>query len=113
MDAVGLPHFNIDDAVNSADLIVLADVKVRDLGPSEPIQFRNQLLRAEAYSADLSVRRTLKGTSPDEISVTYSLPMTFVGFSGLKSGIRLVFLYSCVVPRQNSIRANPFVFSMM
>ncbi len=91
--AVGIPHFNVDDAVNSADLIVLAEVKqVRDLGPGQPIQFRNQLLQAETYSADLSVRRALKGTSLGEITVIYSLPKTFVGYSGIKPGTRMVFL---------------------
>ena len=91
--AVGVPHFNIDDAVNAADLIVIADVKqVRDLGPTQPLQFRNQQLQAEAYRADLSIRRTLKGSSLDDISVTYSLPVTFVGYSGLSRGIRMVFL---------------------
>jgi hypothetical protein len=53
--AVGLPHFSIDDAVNSADLILVADVKeVRDLGSALPIQFRNHLLQAKAYSADVA-----------------------------------------------------------
>jgi hypothetical protein len=91
--AVGVPHFKVDDSVNAADLIVVADVnQVRDLGPAQPMQFRNQLLQAEAYRADLSVRRTLKGPLLDDISVTYSLPVTFVGYSGLSRGIRMVFL---------------------
>jgi hypothetical protein len=91
--AVGLPHFKVDDIVNSADLIVLADVKeVRKLDSAQPIQFRNDLLQAEAYSAELSIRRTLKGPVLDEIRVTYSLPVTFVGYSGLKGGTRMVFL---------------------
>jgi hypothetical protein len=91
--AVGVPHFRVEDAVKAADSIVIADVKqVRDLGPAQPLQFRNQLLQAEAYTADLSVIRTLKGPVLDDISVTYSIPVTFVGYSGLSRGIRLVFL---------------------
>ena len=91
--AVGVPHFKVEDAVNSADSIVLADVnQVRDLGSAQPVQFQNRLLQAEAYSADLSIRRTLKGPVLDEIRVTYSLPLTFVGYSGLKDGTRMVFL---------------------
>jgi hypothetical protein len=90
---VGVPHFKVEDAVNAADLIVLADVKqVRDLGSAQPVQFQNRLLQAEAYSADLSVRRTLKGPALEEIRVTYSLPVTFVGYSGLRPGTRMVFL---------------------
>lgn len=93
LQAIGVPHFKVDEAVNSADLIVVADVKqVRDLGPAQPIKFRNQLLQAEAYSAELSVQRTLKGQLLDEIAVTYSLPLTFVGYDGLSRGTRLVFL---------------------
>ena len=91
--AVGVPHFKVDDAVRSADLIVVADVnEIRDLGSAPLVQFGPQLLQARAYSADLSVRRTLKGPTLNQISVTYSLPMTFVGYSGLKRGTRLVFL---------------------
>ncbi|MGB6193255.1 MAG: HEAT repeat domain-containing protein [Terracidiphilus sp.] len=91
--AVGVPHFNVDKAANAADLIVLADVKqVQYLGSGQPIQFRNQLLQADTFSADLSIRRTLKGTSPSEITVIYSLPKTFVGYNGIKTGTRMVFL---------------------
>jgi len=91
--AVGVPHFNLEDIVSGADSIVVADVsQIRDLGPARPIQFRTQFLQAEAYSADLAVRRTLKGPSLDEISVTYSLPVTFLGYRGLSRGIRMVFL---------------------
>ena len=112
--AVGVPHFKVDDAVRSADLIVVADVnEVRGLGPTEPIQFRNQLLQAQAYSADLSVRRTLKGPILNQIKVIYSLPMTFVGYSGLKRGTRLVFLrrdkdqYHLVSSYYSSFPATP------
>jgi hypothetical protein len=91
--AVGVPHFKLDDIVNAADLIVVADVsQIRDLGPAQPVQFRNQRLQAEAYSTTLSVRRTLKGPLLPDISVTYSLPVTFLGYSGLSRGIRMVFL---------------------
>ena len=91
--AVGIPRFRVGDLVSSSDLIVLADVRqVRDLGPTQPIKFRNQLLPAEAYSADLLVHKTLKGQALDKVSVTYSLPLTFVGYSGLKPGARMVFL---------------------
>lgn len=91
--AVGLPHFSIGGVVSAADLIVVAEVnQVRDIGPAQPIQFRNQLLQAEAYSADLSVIRTLKGPLLEDVSLTYSLPLTFVGYSSLRRGIRIVFL---------------------
>jgi len=91
--AAGIPHFNLDEAVNAADLIVVADVKqIRHLGPGEPIQFRDEMLQAEEYSADLSVSRILKGPKLDEVSVRYALPLTPVGYRGLSRGIRMVFL---------------------
>lgn len=91
--AVGIPRFKVNELVNSADLIVIAEVTaIRKVGIAPPIQFGNDLLRASAYSADLSVRRTLKGQVLGEINVTYALPETFVGYSGLRDGIRMVFL---------------------
>jgi len=91
--AVGIPHFNLDEAVNAADLIVVADVKqIRDLGPGKPIQFRNEILQAEEYSADLSVSRVLKGPKVDDLRLSYTLPLTPVGYRGLSPGIRMLFL---------------------
>lgn len=91
--AVGIPHFSISDAVNSAEVIVVAKVgQVRDIGLAPPIRVRTQLLNAEEYSADLSVLRTLKGPPLDNITVTYSLPLTFIGDTGLTSGTRMLFL---------------------
>jgi hypothetical protein len=90
---IGIPRFNLDEAVNAADLIVIADVKqVRDLGPGKPVKFRNEMLQAEEYSADVSITRTLKGPMLNEISVRYSLPVTFLGYMNLNRGIRMVFL---------------------
>ncbi len=67
--------------LKSANLIVIADVNAgHELGATEPVQFGTQLLRARAYTADLSIRRTLKGAPvPEEITVPYPLPVTFVG----------------------------------
>lgn len=91
--AVGIPRFEVKELANSADLIVIADVTaIRKVGPARPIPFRGVLLPASAYSADLSVRRTLKGHVLGGINVTYALPETFIGYSGLRSGIRMVFL---------------------
>lgn len=89
----GIPRFKLDDICNNADLIVVADVKqVRDLGLGKPLQFRNEMLQAEEYSAELSVRRALKGPMLNEITVSYALPRTSVGYRGIERGIRLVFL---------------------
>lgn len=91
--AVGVPHFSIADAVNSAEVIVVADVEqVRDIGPAQPIQVPTQLLKAEAYAADVSVIRTLKGPPLDRNTVIYSLPVRFIGYTSLTSGTRMLFL---------------------
>jgi hypothetical protein len=89
----GIPRFKLDEVVDGADLIVVTEVKqVRDLGPAKPIQFRNEMLQAREYSADLVVKRTLKGPMLNEIRVTYPLPLIPVGYRGLSCGTRLVFL---------------------
>lgn len=89
----GIPRFKLEQTVNEADVIVVAEVKqVRDLGLGKPVQFRGDMLQTEEYSADLSIIRTLKGTMLNGISITYSLPITSVGYRGLSRGIRIVFL---------------------
>ncbi|KAA6462102.1 hypothetical protein DYQ86_10815 [Acidobacteria bacterium AB60] len=91
--AVGVPRFEVKELVNSADLIVIVDVTtVRTMGAGAPLPFGDRLLPANRYSADLSVRSTLKGRPLEEVSVTYELPEEFVGYSGLREGIRMVFL---------------------
>ena len=109
----GIPRFKLDEAVNEADLIVVAEVKQgRDLGLGKPVQLRNEMLAAEAYSADLSVARTIKGPALREISVTYALPLIPVGYTGLNRGIRMVFLrrdkneYHVVNPYYSSFPAT-------
>ncbi len=91
--AVGIPHFSIKRITDEANLILVADItEIKDLGRTQPIQFRNQLLQSSAYSADLSVRRTIKGPAFHHITVTFTLPMIFIGYRGLQTGTRVVFL---------------------
>ena len=91
--AVGVPDFRVERIVNSADLIIVADViEIRDLGRTAPIHFGNYVEEARAYSADLLVLRTLKGPVLHELTVSYSLPIEFQGYSPLVLGSRLVFL---------------------
>lgn len=91
--AEGLPHFRVDDIVNSADLIVIADVnEIRELGPGQPVMFRDQYSQAYVYSAHLSVQRTLKGRAIDEVTVRYSIPLNSATYRGLMPGTRMVFL---------------------
>ncbi|MFP5234283.1 MAG: HEAT repeat domain-containing protein [Acidobacteriota bacterium] len=107
--AVGIPHFTIDGIANSAEVIVVADVtKVRDVGPAPPVRFHNVSLAAEAYSAELSVLRTIKGTVSSNIFVAYAFPKTFVGYNGLRPGVRMVFLSRQV---DHYTLANPYYSS--
>ncbi|HEV2134771.1 MAG TPA: HEAT repeat domain-containing protein [Terracidiphilus sp.] len=92
--AGGLPHFSVEKIADSADLIVVADVTdVRDLGATAPVHFGKYIFEAREYSAELFVLRTLKGPIFDKLTVSYSFPIDFVGFSSLARGTRLVFLH--------------------
>jgi hypothetical protein len=104
--AVGVPHFTIERVTDEATIILVGDVtEIKDLGVAQPLQFRGQWLQANAYSADISVRRTIKGPTLDHITVTYTLPMVFNGYRGLQTGTRIVFL----TRQGNTVRlADPY-----
>jgi HEAT repeats len=94
-NSIGVRNLRIVDLVKSSDLISVADVTaVTRIGPTEPVLFRDQILQADLYSATLRFRRIIKGSAPpeEEVQVTYKLPVLFVGYRGLSTGTRLVFL---------------------
>ena len=91
--SIGVKNLHVDDLVKASDVIVIAEVaEAKANGPAPPILFHDQALQAEAYSSDLLVRRIIKGTATDRITVRYALPITFVGLRRLEPGTRIVFL---------------------
>ena len=91
--SVGVRNLRLSDLVNASDIIAIADVTdVKATGVAQPIPFRDQLLRGEAYYASLAVLRTIKGEIPDRVTVRFALPVSFAGYKGLRQGTRLVFL---------------------
>lgn len=91
--ATGVPNFTIERVTEEASLIVVGDItEIKDLGVAPPFQFRGKWLQGDAYSADISVRRTIKGPILDHITVTYTLPTVYIGYRNLNTGTRLVFL---------------------
>jgi hypothetical protein len=91
--SIGVKNLRIDDLVRTSDVIAIADItEVKTIGPAQPILFGDQLLQADEYSSDLVVRRIIKGTVADYITVRYALPRSFVGYRGLQRGTRIVFL---------------------
>ena len=91
--ATGVPHFTIERVTEEATLILVGDItEIKDLGVGRPLQFRGQWLQANQYSADISVRRTIKGPLLDHITITYTLPTVFNGYRGIQTGTRIVFL---------------------
>jgi hypothetical protein len=79
--AVGVPHFTIERVTQEATLILVGDItEIKDLGVAQPLQFRGQWLQAEAYAADISVRRTIKGSISDHITASSGAP-SFAGFA--------------------------------
>ncbi len=91
--SVGVRNLHIDDLVRTSDVIAIAEViDLKAIGTAPPITFHEQPLQARAYLASLQVRRIIKGTVGDAITVKYTLPTSFVGYRGLQRGTRIVFL---------------------
>jgi hypothetical protein len=91
--SVAIKHFRLDDIVNNSDLIAIVEViDVSAIGAAPAIPFRGQLLDAQAFASSLRLRRIIKGTAPDSLTVEYALPTSFVGYRGLQRGTRMVFL---------------------
>jgi hypothetical protein len=90
---VGVPHLDITGLVNSADVIVIADVSASKLtGRVSNVHIQNQSFPAHEFAAALQVRRFIKGRCPEELTVQYSLPDTFVGHIRMQTGRRMLFL---------------------
>jgi hypothetical protein len=91
--AIGIRNLRIDELVSASDAIVVADVvRVDEVGLAPDLAFRNQNLKADAYTAELIVRSVIKGSVSGRLSVKYALPKHFIGYQGLREGIRMVFL---------------------
>ncbi len=91
--SVGIRNLHIDALAEASDVIAVADVlDVKATGAAPPILFHDQQLQARAYACDLHVRRIIKGTIAESVTVKYALPTSFVGYRGLQRGTRIVFL---------------------
>jgi hypothetical protein len=91
--SIGVRNLHIDELISASDVIVVAEVTdVTASGPGKPVVFRDQLLQSEAYVGNLTVMRTIRGSAPEHITIRYNLPLSFVGYQGLHTGVRLVFL---------------------
>jgi hypothetical protein len=92
-DSTAVRNLRIDDLVKAADVIAIVEISdVKLIGAAQPILYHDQMLQSQAYEANLRVKRFLKGTAREGISVSYALPTSFVGYRGLQRGIRIVFL---------------------
>jgi HEAT repeats len=107
---VGIPHLSISDLVNTADIIVVADVsRPKLVGSAPPVKFHNQLLAAQVYSSDVRVRTLLKGKAPEIFTISYILPQTFIGYRSLNEGSRILFLH---YEKDQYMVANPYYPSL-
>ena len=60
--SVAVKNLHIDDLVRASDVIAIAEVaNVREIGHAPPVLFDDQLLEADFYSADLQVKKIIKG----------------------------------------------------
>jgi hypothetical protein len=90
---VGVRNLHIEDLVKASDVIAIAEViDVKAIGAAPPIPFRDQLLEAQAYTSNVLLRRIVKGTAADSLTVEYALPTSSVGYRGLRQGTRIIFL---------------------
>ena len=91
-NCAGIRNLHLDELVRTADVIVIAEVTdVEDVGPAQPMTHYDQQLQANAYCANLTLRRTIKGAAPDQRTLTYALPVQFVGYRGLHAGTLITF----------------------
>lgn len=93
LKSIGIPNVHIDQLVVNSDVIAICQVSdVRMIGAAPAIEFRGRVLKAAMYSGDVLVHRTIKGVTADHLRVEYALPLSFVGYHGLHTGTRIVFL---------------------
>ncbi len=93
MFGVGIPHLDLSRVVNSSDVIVIGSFSKPFLnGSGPPMQFRGQSLTTRVFSARLRVSRVIKGECPQELTLSFVLPDTFMGFRGPQPGLRMLFL---------------------
>jgi hypothetical protein len=106
MQAVGRPHLDLCSLADSASVIVIADVSdSSSTSTSASIGLGGRTLAAREYSTRLHVRTFVKGSGPSEMTVRYVLPVEFVGYVRIQTGLRLVFLKS---DRDGFTVANPY-----
>lgn len=90
---IGVPNLKIADLVAASDVIVIAHVhEVKEEGPAPPVLFRGQAIAAHKYVAEGEVLSFVKGSISGHLSVRYNLPDLFIGYQGLRPGVRAVFL---------------------
>lgn len=91
--AVGLPHLDIPQLISSSDAVVLAEASTPEISQtSTRLTIAGQTFLAKSYSTNLRVKAVLKGSCPDDILVSYLLPVAFVGYIPIQPGFRIVFL---------------------
>jgi hypothetical protein len=107
---VGVPPLDLEKLLESSDLVVVGRVlSVSASGPAMA-QVRGYTMLAQTITASLEVRYTLKGAPHNQVSFSYILPSTFVGYRGVPVGKnRVIFLKS---GPDGYVLANPFYPSL-
>jgi hypothetical protein len=93
LSLIGVSNLHIENLVRASDVVAVVEVAdIKPTGSAPPILFHDHLLQQEGYSAFLSVRRLIKGTRPEHMTLEYAVPKTFIGYRRLQPGTRIVFL---------------------
>ncbi|HXE90324.1 MAG TPA: HEAT repeat domain-containing protein [Terriglobales bacterium] len=91
--AVGRPHISFSELIGEADVIVIADVSPSTpLGTAALVRRGTDVFPGHEYAAELRVRRVIKGSCSDQLTVKYGLPDSFMGYRPLQAGLKMVFL---------------------
>jgi hypothetical protein len=85
-------HFHLNELVEAADVIVVADVSVTQQSGPATASVDGRPVDATSYLAELRVQRRLKGSCPDELTFDFTTPLQFVGIPGVGPGYQMVFL---------------------
>ncbi len=100
-----IPHPNIPQMVHDSTLIVIANVEhVRYVGPTETV-LNGRVFPGGKYQAEATALYSLKGTSPEQFTVEFSIPNGFADYGSVQLGTRMLFLKN---PVSAYVPANPY-----
>jgi hypothetical protein len=85
-------HLKLAELVSASDVIAVVDVTETHETRYIVASVDGKDVKASLYKADLRLDKLIKGDCPDEFGIEYYLPVEFMGYLGLETGLQLIFL---------------------